>query len=125
VVASEVRSLAQRSAVAAREIKTLISASVETVSSGTTVVQGAGTAMTDLVTHAGRIHQLLAEISTASSEQRNGVAQVGAAVQQLDQMTQQNASLVEQTAAAAHCLRDNAVTLAQAVSLFKLPAKHA
>jgi methyl-accepting chemotaxis protein len=121
VVASEVRSLAQRSALAAREIKALISTSVQNVTAGTTVVQSAGVAMTDLVKHAASMNRLLADISTAAGEQRHGVEQVGASVQQLDQMTQQNAALVEQTAAAASSLHDQAVTLAQAVSLFKLP----
>jgi methyl-accepting chemotaxis protein len=120
VVASEVRSLAQRSAVAAREIKALIAASVENVESGTRVVQGAGQAMTQLSGHATRMNNLLGEISTASQEQRSGVAQIGSSVQQLDTMTQQNAALVEQIAAAASSLRDQALGLARAVNAFKL-----
>jgi methyl-accepting chemotaxis protein len=120
VVASEVRSLAQRSAVAAREIKSLISTSVEHVESGTRVVQGAGSTMGELGAHAGRMNDLLGQISNAASEQRSGIAQVGQAVQQLDVMTQQNAALVEETTAAATSLRDQAVSLAQAVAVFKM-----
>jgi methyl-accepting chemotaxis protein len=122
VVASEVRSLAQRSAQAAKEIKTLITTSVERVESGTRIVQGAGATMSELVANAERMRSLLAEISTAASEQSDGVTQVGAAVQDLDKMTQQNAALVEQTAAAASSLRDQALDLANEVSRFKLPA---
>jgi len=122
VVASEVRSLAQRSAQAAREIKTLITSSVEKVESGARVVNGAGETMQELVANADRMNSLLAEISTAASEQSSGVAQVGAAVHQLDEMTQHNAALVEQTAAAASSLRDQALNLATEVSRFRLPA---
>lgn len=122
VVASEVRSLAQRSAEAARQIKSLITASVEKVESGTQIVQGAGRNMHELVENAGRINSLLADISTAASEQSNGVSQVGVAVNDLDRMTQQNAALVEQTAAAASSLKDQALGLAEEVARFKLPA---
>jgi methyl-accepting chemotaxis protein len=121
VVASEVRSLAQRSAQAAREIKTLITSSVEKVDSGTKVVKGAGDTMQELVQNARRMNDLLTEISTAASEQSNGVSQVGVAVHELDRMTQQNAALVEQTAAAASALKDQAVGLASEVDKFKLP----
>jgi len=124
VVASEVRSLAQRSAQAAREIKTLITTSVEKVESGTKVVRGAGDTMQELVVNARRMNDLLTEISTAASEQSNGVAQVGVAVNDLDRMTQQNAALVEQTAAAASALKDQAVGLAGEVARFKMPAGH-
>jgi methyl-accepting chemotaxis protein len=123
VVASEVRSLAQRSAQAAREIKALITTSVEKVDSGTQVVKGAGDTMQELVQNARRMNDLLSEISTAASEQSNGVAQVGTAVHELDRMTQQNAALVEQTAAAASALKDQAVGLAGEVDKFKLPAR--
>ncbi|MBC7480548.1 MAG: hypothetical protein H7337_01200 [Rhizobacter sp.] len=122
VVASEVRSLAQRSAQAAREIKTLITTSVEKVEAGTTIVKGAGETMQELVVNAKRMNDLLADISTAASEQSNGVAQVGTAVNELDRMTQQNAALVEQTAAAASALKDQAVGLAGEVSKFRMPA---
>jgi methyl-accepting chemotaxis protein len=122
VVASEVRSLAQRSARAAREIKVLITGSVEKVESGSQVVLGAGDAMQELVGNANRMNDLLSEISTASSEQSKGVAQVGASVTELDHMTQQNAALVEQTAAAASALKEQAIGLAAEVASFRLPA---
>jgi methyl-accepting chemotaxis protein len=122
VVAGEVRQLAQRSAEAAREIKSLITASVEQVESGSRVVQGAGETMKELVGNAGRIRQLLGEISTAAREQSSGIGQVGAAVQELDRMTQQNAALVEESAAAAAGLKQQAVALAGEVSRFRLPA---
>ena len=122
VVATEVRSLAQRSAQAAKEIKTLISASVEKVDSGSKVVKDAGGTMQELVVNARRMSDLLAEISTAASEQSSGVSQVGAAVNELDRMTQQNAALVEETAAAASALKDQAIGLANEVDRFKLPA---
>ena len=122
VVASEVRSLAQRSAQAAREIKTLIAISVQNVESGTQVVRGAGETMQELVGNARRMNDLLFQISNAASEQSKGVGQVGSAVQDLDRMTQQNAALVEQTAAAASALKDQALNLATEVTQFKLPA---
>ena len=122
VVAAEVRNLAKRSADAAKEISTLIGTSVERIESGTRVAQGAGETMAELVTNAERINGLLAEVSTAASEQSAGVSSVGASVQQLDRMTQQNAALVEETAASAASLRDQAVDLAGEVAAFKLPA---
>ncbi|MDL2336972.1 MAG: methyl-accepting chemotaxis protein [Pseudomonadota bacterium] len=122
VVASEVRSLAQRSAQAAKEIKTLIEGSVKTVESGTQVVRGAGETMHQLVDNAQRMSELLGEISTSAREQSSGITQVGASVQDLDRMTQQNAALVEQTAAAANSLKDHAEGLAREVATFKLPA---
>jgi methyl-accepting chemotaxis protein len=121
VVAAEVRALAQRSATAAREIKTLITDSMEKVASGTRVVQGAGDTMRELVSTAKQMNDIVAEISTAASEQSQGIAQVGQAVQQLDQMTQQNAALVEQTSAASHALADQADTLIDEVGRFNLP----
>jgi len=121
VVASEVRSLAQRSAQAAKEIKTLITSSVERVETGATVVKNAGETMRELVENARRMNDLLSEISTAASEQSSGVAQVGTSVTDLDRMTQQNAALVEQTAAAASALKDQAVNLATEVARFRLP----
>ena len=120
VVASEVRALAQRSASAAREIKGLISASVAQVESGTRVVQSAGETMTSIVSSAQSISTLLADVAHGTREQSQGVAQVGAAVQDLDRATQQNAALVEESAAAAGALRDSALSLATEVSLFKL-----
>jgi methyl-accepting chemotaxis protein len=122
VVAGEVRSLAQRSAAAAKEIKTLITGSVELVASGTKIVQGAGNTMQELVGNAQRMHDLLSEISTAATEQSQGISHVGTSVNDLDRMTQQNAALVEQTAAAASSLKDQAVDLAAEVSAFRLPA---
>jgi methyl-accepting chemotaxis protein len=122
VVAAEVRSLAQRSAEAAKQIKMLITTSVDKVEAGTNVVRGAGDTMEELVANASRINQLLADISTAAAEQSDGVGHVGAAVSDLDQMTQQNAALVEQTAAAASALKDQALNLATQVDKFRLPA---
>jgi len=121
VVAGEVRNLAQRSAVAAREIKSLITSSVNTVESGTRTVEGAGSTMRELVSNAQRMNALLVDISSAVREQSSGVNQVGASIIELDTMTQQNAALVEQSTAAAHSLRDQSVGLAAAVSTFKLP----
>ncbi|OYQ42599.1 hypothetical protein CHU94_02340 [Rhodoferax sp. TH121] len=120
VVASEVRSLAGRSAEAAKEIKTLINASIEQVEKGTQVVGEAGTAIADIVGNAARIDSLMTEIANATKEQSLGVSQVGSAVHDLDQNTQQNAALVEETAAAATALSDQASRLAQEVSFFKL-----
>ncbi|MDO8449253.1 MAG: methyl-accepting chemotaxis protein [Rhodoferax sp.] len=120
VVASEVRSLAGRSAEAAKEIKSLINASVERVEHGTTLVDQAGTTMTEVVSSIRRVTDIMGEISSASSEQAAGVAQVGDAVAQMDQVTQQNAALVEQMAASAAGLRSQAKDLVQAVSVFQL-----
>ena len=106
VVASEVRSLAQRSAQAAREIKALINASVERVDAGTKLVGQAGTTMTDIVASVKRVSEVIAEISRAAGEQTNGIQQIGEAVNQLDHMTQQNAALVEESAAAAESMRE-------------------
>jgi methyl-accepting chemotaxis protein-2 (aspartate sensor receptor) len=120
VVASEVRSLAGRSAEAAREIKTLINASVEKVESGSRLVQNAGNTMGEIVNSVKRVSDIIGEISSAAAEQSQGIGQVNAAVNELDQMTQQNAALVEQSAAAAESLRDQAQRLEQAVSVFRL-----
>jgi len=122
VVASEVRSLAQRSAEAAREIKGLIGASVEHVERGTQLVDRAGSTMQDVVASIQRVSDIVGEISVASQEQSEGVAMVGNSITQMDQATQQNAALVEQSAAAAASLRDQADQLVQAVAGFKLPA---
>jgi methyl-accepting chemotaxis protein len=121
VVASEVRSLAQRSAGAAREIKALIMESVARAESGAAVVDGAGSTMQDMVIAAERMQVLLAAVTTAATEQSHGVTQVGVAVNELDRMTQQNAALVEQSAAAAASLRDQAEGLAAEVNKFRLP----
>ncbi len=122
VVAGEVRSLAQRSAEAAKEIKTLITASVERVDQGTALVDQAGRTMDEVVTSIKRVTDIVAEISSASVEQSSGVSQVGDAIGQMDQVTQQNAALVEESAAAAESLRQQAQSLVQAVSVFKLAA---
>ncbi len=120
VVASEVRSLAGRSAEAAKEIKSLISASVEKVEVGARQVNEAGESMSEIVSQVERVSQLISELSSASLEQSTGINQVGEAVTQLDQVTQQNAALVEENAAAAESLKDQAAKLANVVSVFKL-----
>jgi methyl-accepting chemotaxis protein len=122
VVASEVRSLASRSAEAAKEIKGLISASVQEVANGSRLVNDAGTTMTDIVTSVQRVTDIMAEISASTSEQSTSIAEVGQAVSQLDQMTQQNAALVEESAAAAQSLKDQSVRLTEVVGSFRLAA---
>ena len=117
VVASEVRSLAQRSASAAKEIKSLIGASVDKVDIGARQVDEAGASMADIVAQVQRVGQLIGEISGASAQQTLGIGQIGDAVGQLDQVTQQNAALVEQSAAAAESLSHQAARLAQIVSV--------
>ncbi|QDL55273.1 methyl-accepting chemotaxis protein [Rhodoferax aquaticus] len=124
VVASEVRALAGRSSAAAKEIKSLISASVEKVEHGTDLVDEAGTTMTEVVTSIRRVSDLVGEISAASSEQAAGVAQVGEALTQMEQTTQQNAVLVEQMAAAASSLKAQAQKLVQVVAVFKVGRIH-
>lgn len=120
VVAGEVRSLAGRSAEAAKEIKALITASVERVGQGTALVDQAGATMDEVVASIRRVTDIMGEISAASTEQSAGVAQVGEAVSQMDQATQQNAALVEQMSAAATSLHNQAQELVQAVAVFKL-----
>ena len=120
VVAGEVRTLAQRSADAAKEIKTLIHASVERVSAGSLLVDQAGTTMQEVVQSIGRVHEIMSDISRASAEQSAGVAQIGLAVTQMDEATQQNAALVEESAAAADQLRQQAGELLEAVAVFRL-----
>ncbi|TFW00421.1 HAMP domain-containing protein, partial [Oxalobacteraceae bacterium OM1] len=122
VVASEVRNLAQRSANAAKEIKALISDSVEKVESGSRLVDEAGTTMEDVVNSVKRVSDIISEIAAASDEQRAGIEQVNQAIGQMDQVTQQNAALVEEAAAAAEALQEQAGSLAQAVSVFRLDA---
>jgi methyl-accepting chemotaxis protein len=122
VVAAEVRSLAQRSAAAAREIKTLIGRSVEQVSAGSGLVETAGQTMSEIVSAIERVNQLMAQIRTATHEQTNGITQVGQAVGEMDRATQQNAALVEQSAAAAEGLSQQAQVLMGTVSRFKLKA---
>jgi methyl-accepting chemotaxis protein len=120
VVAGEVRSLAQRSAEAAKEIKTLIVDSVERVEHGTSLVDRAGATMTEVVGSIRRVSDIVGEISAASVEQSSGVAQVGEAVTQMDRVTQQNAALVEESASAAESLKRQAEHLVQAVAVFRL-----
>jgi methyl-accepting chemotaxis protein len=124
VVASEVRSLAQRSAQAAKEIKGLIGASVDRVDAGSRLVADAGKTMSEIVGSVQRVSDIIGEITTASSEQSDGIGQVNTAVTQLDQMTQQNSALVEESAAAAESLKDQAQRLSQAVGAFRLEARH-
>jgi methyl-accepting chemotaxis protein len=119
VVASEVRTLAQRSAQAAKEIKTLIGDSVEKVETGSRLVGDAGRTMTDIVSQVRRVNDMLGEITAATSEQTTGIGQISDAVTQLDQVTQQNAALVEESAAAAESLKQQASRLVDAVAVFK------
>lgn len=120
VVAGEVRSLAQRSAEAAREIKALIGNSVEKVGAGTALVHEAGRTIGDIVDNARQVSVLISDITRASAEEAQGISEVNAAVVQLDQMTQQNAALVEQSAAAADSLREQAQRLSEVVAVFVL-----
>ena len=120
VVASEVRSLAQRSAEAAREIKSLIGSSVEKVETGARLVQDAGSTMGEIVASVQRVTDVIGEITAASTEQSQGIASVNGAVANLDQMTQQNAALVEQSAAAAESLKEQAQRLTASMQVFRL-----
>ena len=120
VVAGEVRSLAQRSASAAREIKSLIGASLEQVDSGARLVHDAGSTMAEIVAGIQRVSDIIGEISHSAQAQSSGIGQVNHTVTQLDGMTQQNAALVEQSAAAAESLRDQAGQLAGVIQAFRL-----
>jgi methyl-accepting chemotaxis protein len=120
VVAGEVRNLAQRSAEAAREIKTLITTSVERVAAGAEQANQAGSTMQEIVSAISRVNDIIGEISSASREQTAGIAQVADAVNQMDQGTQSNAALVEETAAAAESLSNQASQLAESVAAFKV-----
>ena len=122
VVASEVRNLAQRSAAAAKDIKTLIGDSVEKVDAGSRLVDQAGATMDEIVASITRVTDIMTEITAASQEQSSGIEQVNTAIVQMDQVTQQNAALVEQAAAAAEAMMDQAAHLSQVVSAFKLNA---
>ncbi len=123
VVAAEVRSLAQRSAAAAKEIKTLIGDSVEKVDAGSQLVDDAGSAMTEIVANVKRVASIMSEIAAASHEQSSGIEEINKAVMQIDGMTQKNASLVEEAMRTAAGLQDQAVGLSQAVSIFNLGAR--
>jgi methyl-accepting chemotaxis protein len=120
VVASEVRNLAQRSAAAAKEIKTLIGDSVGKVDTGSKLVTEAGSTMREIVDSVRRVTDIMSEITAASQEQTSGIEQVNQAITQMDQVTQQNAALVEQAAAASEAMQGQAANLAQAISIFKL-----
>jgi methyl-accepting chemotaxis protein len=124
VVASEVRNLAQRSAAAAKEIKELITASTADVDAGTKLVDEAGSTMVQVVDSIRRVTDIMAEITSASQEQTSGIEQVNGAIAQMDQVTQQNAALVEEAAAAAASMQEQAATLAEVVSVFKLERAH-
>jgi len=124
VVAQEVRTLAQRSAAAAKEIKTLIGDSVDKVESGTLLVEQAGATMTDMVASVKRVTDIVGEISAASREQSNGLEEVNQAIGQMDKATQQNAALVEEAAGAALAMQQQTALLAQVVSVFRLGALH-
>jgi methyl-accepting chemotaxis protein-2 (aspartate sensor receptor) len=121
VVAAEVRSLAQRSAAAAKEIKTLIGDSVDRVGEGSKQVEDAGNTMNEIVNSVKRVTDIMAEIAAASQEQEQGIGQINQAITQMDQVTQQNAALVEEAAAAAQSLQEQAGQLSQMVSVFRLP----
>jgi methyl-accepting chemotaxis protein-1 (serine sensor receptor) len=122
VVAAEVRNLAQRSAEAAREIKGLITDSVQRVDAGTRLAGGAGSTMNEIVTGVSRVSQLIGEIATATAEQASGIMQANSAVSQLDKATQQNAALIEESTAASESLKQLAFEMSRAVSVFKLGA---
>jgi hypothetical protein len=122
VVAGEVRSLAQRSAEAAKEIKGLIGSSVDKVEAGSRLVAEAGQTMSEIVGSVQRVSDIIGEITAAAGEQSDGIGQVNVAVNQLDQMTQQNAALVEESTAAAESLKDQANRLAQVVAVFRISA---
>ncbi|MET3131154.1 methyl-accepting chemotaxis protein [Oxalobacteraceae bacterium GrIS 1.11] len=125
VVASEVRNLAHRSAAAAKEVKTLISNSVEQVDAGSKLVNQAGATMDEVVASVKRVSSIIGEITNAGQEQSSGIEQINQAITQMDAVTQQNAALVEEAAAAAASLQDQASTLAQVVSAFKINLAHA
>jgi methyl-accepting chemotaxis protein len=125
VVAGEVRSLAQRSATAAKEIKQLIGASVERVNNGSTLVEQAGATMGEILQAVRRVTDIMGEIAAASEEQSSGISQVGRAVTQMDEVTQQNAALVEQATAAAASLQNQAALLRESVNAFRVSDGHA
>jgi len=123
VVATEVRNLAQRSATAAKEIKQLIDVSVEKINAGTELAEHAGVTMREIIESVQGVSSIMSEIASASREQSSGIAQVNVAVTQMDEVTQQNAALVEQATAAAGSLQDQTVKMVQALTVFKLDRK--
>jgi methyl-accepting chemotaxis protein len=125
VVAAEVRTLAQRSAAAAREIKELINDSVRSVEAGSVLVDRAGVTMSEIVASVSEVTVIMRQIADASQEQRAGIEQVSQSIGQMDQVTQQNAALVEQAAAAAQAMQLQAVDLAEVVSVFRIDAPYA
>ena len=120
VVATEVRNLAHRSASAAKDIKQLITDSVEKVGTGSALVNEAGTTMTEIVSSVRRVTQIMGEISSAGREQELGIEQINTAVAEMDTVTQQNAALVEEAAAASQAMQEQAVKLAEMVSVFQV-----
>ena len=124
-MASKVRSLAERSAEPAREIKTLTGTSVQKVETGVRLIQDAGSTMGEIVASVQRVTEVIGEITAAAAEQSQGIGEVNAAINSLDQMTKQNAALVEESAAAAESLNDQARRLSQSMGLFWLSAGHA
>ena len=124
MVASEVRSLAQRAAEAAKDIKAVIANSVGKVEEGARLVESAGQAMEEIVTQVRRVSAIIGEIAAASKEQSGGIEQVNQAITSIDQITQQNAALVEEATAAARSLEEQSDTLVQAVAIFKLAQGH-
>jgi methyl-accepting chemotaxis protein len=122
VVAGEVRTLAQRSATAAKEIKELISESAHRVEAGSSLVEEAGGAINEVVVQVKRVTDIVGEIASASSEQSSGIEQVNRAVNQMDQVTQQNAALVEEASAASHSMSQQALRLRETVAFFKVDA---
>jgi methyl-accepting chemotaxis protein len=124
VVAAEVRNLAQRSAAAAKEIKTLIGDSVEKVEAGSKLVNQAGATMDEIVASVRRVTDIMSEITIASNEQESGIGQINIAITEMDNVTQQNAALVEEAAAAAGSLQEQAASLSEIVAVFKLDAAH-
>ncbi|WP_255248648.1 methyl-accepting chemotaxis protein, partial [Enterobacter hormaechei] len=122
VVASEVRTLAQKSAVAAKDIESLIAQSVSSVKNGAQLVNRSGEVIDSIISSVNKVHTLMEQISVASEEQSRGIGQVGQAVTEMDGVTQQNAALVQQSAAAAASLEEQAQQLSQSISSFSLPA---
>lgn len=122
MVASEVRTLAQKSAVAAKDIESLIAQSVSSVKNGAQLVNRSGEVIDSIISSVNKVHTLMEQISVASEEQSRGIGQVGQAVTEMDGVTQQNAALVQQSAAAAASLEEQAQRLSQSISSFSLPA---